>query len=64
MFQAVRISTASIWGVAKNFVPHFDDFVTLVFGRGRAEGRKGEERKEATRIIHKERASPDSPYLV
>jgi hypothetical protein len=60
-----------MWGVAKKSVPPFDDSVTLVFGLERAEGKKeGErkegkvERKEATRTIHEEGASPDSPYLV
>jgi hypothetical protein len=31
--------------VAKNLVPPFNDFVVLVFGRGRAEGRRRGERK-------------------
>lgn len=46
MFHAVRTSTASIWAVAKIFVPPFDDSVTLVFERGERKERKGKRGKK------------------
>jgi hypothetical protein len=53
-----------MWEVAKNLVSPCNDFVTLVFGRGRAEGRRRGERKEGkAESGRKERGEEERSYV-